>query len=138
MSERIRQKNVSCISETHRESSEKTRASYWTISALSARAARLAVPGAPLSSLHSFAVQRLAAQRPKPYCPRPLRLPRRPGILEERPPRAHADLQRFDHGSHHPVHGRQGGRARLPRLVEWQIDQGTHGLVPCGTTGESP
>ncbi|MGH6792687.1 MAG: 4-hydroxy-tetrahydrodipicolinate synthase [Methyloceanibacter sp.] len=23
-------------------------------------------------------------------------------------------------------------------LVEWQIDQGTHGLVPCGTTGESP
>ena len=22
--------------------------------------------------------------------------------------------------------------------VEWQIDQGTHGLVPCGTTGESP
>ena len=24
------------------------------------------------------------------------------------------------------------------RLVEWQIDQGAHGLVPCGTTGESP
>jgi 4-hydroxy-tetrahydrodipicolinate synthase len=24
------------------------------------------------------------------------------------------------------------------RLVKWQIDQGTHGLVPCGTTGESP
>jgi 4-hydroxy-tetrahydrodipicolinate synthase len=24
------------------------------------------------------------------------------------------------------------------RLVAWQIDQGTHGLVPCGTTGESP
>jgi 4-hydroxy-tetrahydrodipicolinate synthase len=24
------------------------------------------------------------------------------------------------------------------RLVDWQIDQGTHGLVPCGTTGESP
>jgi 4-hydroxy-tetrahydrodipicolinate synthase len=24
------------------------------------------------------------------------------------------------------------------RLVGWQIDQGTHGLVPCGTTGESP
>ena len=23
-------------------------------------------------------------------------------------------------------------------LIEWQIDQGTHGLVPCGTTGESP
>lgn len=23
-------------------------------------------------------------------------------------------------------------------LVEWQIDQGSHGLVPCGTTGESP
>jgi 4-hydroxy-tetrahydrodipicolinate synthase len=24
------------------------------------------------------------------------------------------------------------------RLVEWQINQGTHGLVPVGTTGESP
>lgn len=23
-------------------------------------------------------------------------------------------------------------------LVEWQIEQGAHGLVPCGTTGESP
>ena len=23
-------------------------------------------------------------------------------------------------------------------LVEWQVNQGTHGLVPCGTTGESP
>lgn len=24
------------------------------------------------------------------------------------------------------------------RLVDWQIAQGSHGLVPCGTTGESP
>ncbi len=24
------------------------------------------------------------------------------------------------------------------RLVEWQIEEGTHGLVPVGTTGESP
>ena len=23
-------------------------------------------------------------------------------------------------------------------LIEWQIAQGSHGLVPCGTTGESP
>ena len=23
-------------------------------------------------------------------------------------------------------------------FVEWQIDQGSHALVPCGTTGESP
>ena len=23
-------------------------------------------------------------------------------------------------------------------FVEWQINQGSHGLVPCGTTGESP
>jgi 4-hydroxy-tetrahydrodipicolinate synthase len=33
------------------------------------------------------------------------------------------------------------GRVDVPafqKLVEWQIDQGTHGLVPCGTTGESP
>ncbi|WP_299358032.1 4-hydroxy-tetrahydrodipicolinate synthase [uncultured Paracoccus sp.] len=26
----------------------------------------------------------------------------------------------------------------LERLIEWQIDQGSHGLVPVGTTGESP
>ncbi len=24
------------------------------------------------------------------------------------------------------------------RLVNWQVEQGTHGLVPCGTTGETP
>jgi len=28
--------------------------------------------------------------------------------------------------------------AAFVKLVEWQIGQGTHGLVPCGTTGESP
>jgi len=27
---------------------------------------------------------------------------------------------------------------RFQDFVKWQIDQGTHGLVPCGTTGESP
>jgi 4-hydroxy-tetrahydrodipicolinate synthase len=29
-------------------------------------------------------------------------------------------------------------RAAFQRLVEWQIAEGTHGLVPVGTTGESP
>ncbi len=29
-------------------------------------------------------------------------------------------------------------RAAFQRLVDWQIKQGTHGLVPVGTTGESP
>ena len=35
---------------------------------------------------------------------------------------------------------RNGGidEAALGALVEWHIDQGTHGLVPVGTTGESP
>jgi 4-hydroxy-tetrahydrodipicolinate synthase len=28
--------------------------------------------------------------------------------------------------------------AALQRFVEWQISEGTHGLVPVGTTGESP
>src|SRR5438105_13467803 len=28
--------------------------------------------------------------------------------------------------------------AELDRLVDWHVDQGTDGLVPCGTTGESP
>ena len=26
----------------------------------------------------------------------------------------------------------------IRRLVDWHIEQGTHGIVPCGTTGESP
>jgi 4-hydroxy-tetrahydrodipicolinate synthase len=30
------------------------------------------------------------------------------------------------------------GETQFQRLVEWQINEGTHGLVPCGTTGESP
>ncbi len=28
--------------------------------------------------------------------------------------------------------------AGLKKLVDWHVDQGTHGLVPVGTTGESP
>lgn len=28
--------------------------------------------------------------------------------------------------------------AALEAFVDWQINQGVHGLVPCGTTGESP
>ncbi len=28
--------------------------------------------------------------------------------------------------------------AALKKLVDWHIDQGSHGLVPVGTTGESP
>ena len=28
--------------------------------------------------------------------------------------------------------------AAFRKLVNWVIDEGSHGLVPCGTTGESP
>ncbi|MBF0248528.1 MAG: dihydrodipicolinate synthase family protein, partial [Alphaproteobacteria bacterium] len=28
--------------------------------------------------------------------------------------------------------------ATYQSFVDWQIKEGTHGLVPCGTTGESP
>ena len=28
--------------------------------------------------------------------------------------------------------------AAFQRLVEWQVHEGSNGLVPCGTTGESP
>jgi len=34
-----------------------------------------------------------------------------------------------------------GGKVDLPgltTLLEWQIEQGINGLVPCGTTGEAP
>ena len=35
---------------------------------------------------------------------------------------------------------REGGvdEKAFQDFVEWQISEGTHGLVPCGTTGESP
>ena len=26
----------------------------------------------------------------------------------------------------------------IRKLVDWHVEQGTHGIVPCGTTGESP
>ncbi len=29
-------------------------------------------------------------------------------------------------------------KAAFQDFVRWQLDEGTHGLVPCGTTGESP
>lgn len=37
-----------------------------------------------------------------------------------------------------PFKGGQIDWQAFENLVEWQIEQGVHGLVPCGTTGESP
>jgi len=37
-----------------------------------------------------------------------------------------------------PFRGSKVDEDALARLVEWQIAEGTHGLVPCGSTGESP
>ena len=37
-----------------------------------------------------------------------------------------------------PFKGGKVDEAAFAKLVEWQIAEGTHGLVPCGTTGESP
>lgn len=37
-----------------------------------------------------------------------------------------------------PFRNGQVDERAFKKLVEWQIRQGTHGLVPCGTTGESP
>src|SRR6195952_4025245 len=37
-----------------------------------------------------------------------------------------------------PMSGGKGDEAAFRKLVSWQIAQGSHGLVPCGTTGESP
>ena len=37
-----------------------------------------------------------------------------------------------------PFHNGGIDEAAFQDLVEWQIEQGTDGLVPCGTTGESP
>jgi 4-hydroxy-tetrahydrodipicolinate synthase len=37
-----------------------------------------------------------------------------------------------------PFHNGEVDEAAFKRLVDWQIAEGTHGLVPCGTTGESP
>lgn len=37
-----------------------------------------------------------------------------------------------------PFKGEGVDASALESLVEWQISEGIHGLVPCGTTGESP
>jgi len=37
-----------------------------------------------------------------------------------------------------PMKAGRVDEAALRKLVNWQIEQGSHGLVPCGTTGESP
>ena len=37
-----------------------------------------------------------------------------------------------------PFRDGQVDQAAFQAFVEWQIDEGTHGLVPTGTTGESP
>lgn len=37
-----------------------------------------------------------------------------------------------------PFRGGQVDEESLRRLIDWQIDNGTSGIVPCGTTGESP
>ena len=37
-----------------------------------------------------------------------------------------------------PFSGDGLDEAALARFVEWQVSEGVHGLVPCGTTGESP
>src|SRR5271157_2318061 len=37
-----------------------------------------------------------------------------------------------------PFRNRDVDESAFQELVAWQVGQGTHGLVPCGTTGESP
>ena len=37
-----------------------------------------------------------------------------------------------------PMRGGKVDEQAFRKFVSWQIEQGSHGLVPCGTTGESP
>jgi len=37
-----------------------------------------------------------------------------------------------------PFRDGQVDEEALRKLVDWHVEQGTHGVVPCGTTGESP
>ena len=37
-----------------------------------------------------------------------------------------------------PFRNGEVDEAAFRKLVNWQIAEGSHGLVPCGTTGESP
>src|SRR5882724_8313465 len=37
-----------------------------------------------------------------------------------------------------PFKGGKVDERAFQAFVEWQIEEGVHGLVPCGTTGESP
>ena len=48
------------------------------------------------------------------------------------------ELQGLVYRARHPLQQRVAGRESLRGLVDWQIAEGTNGLVPVGTTGESP
>ncbi len=37
-----------------------------------------------------------------------------------------------------PIANGHVDESAFQRFVDWQIEQGSHGVVPCGTTGESP
>ena len=37
-----------------------------------------------------------------------------------------------------PFDGENVDEKKLRDLVDWHVEEGTHGIVPCGTTGESP
>ena len=59
----------------------------------------------------------------------------------ERSEEVHGSQDEFPglvHRVGHAVQERLARRGGLPRPRDWQIAEGTHGLVPVGTTGESP
>src|SRR4030042_510217 len=58
--------------------------------------------------------------------------------LEERPPVPMPPFQGSITALITPFKDGKVDARAFQKLVEWQIDQGTNGLVPCGTTGESP
>ena len=69
---------------------------------------------------------------------RSVNLAKRPR-LSQRPTERSGHVSRLHCGAYHAVSQRlRSTRRRLQSLVEWHIEQGTHGLVPVGTTGESP
>src|SRR3990170_3010511 len=91
--------------------------------------AHLRRPGAP----------RLAASISRPYCPPSFPCPfTKRDDLEERPPVPMPPFQGSITALITPFKDGKVDARAFQKLVEWQIDQGTHGLVPCGTTGESP
>src|SRR5215470_15519758 len=119
--------------------SERTRTTHWFVALYSVAVESGGEAERCQSRPIARGRPRLAALTLRPYCPPSLATHISPQIRPKEP--TYVPIPPF-RGSITALitpfkDGKLDERA-FQKHIEWQIDQGTHGLVPCGTTGESP